>query len=240
MSNSPDDQPGTQGQDDQPQGGHVQGGQPGQAGTPGQAGAPGQAGTPGQGGQPTGGQPPGGYQGGQPPEGGYDTGPGIGDILSIPETKNELKIGLVLNVLLSIGFALAAIGTSTLPFGGGFGVGTTAVGMTGAMAIAPLVGAILAVRQVEELEDQPDNILMGNAAVTGFAGGFVLMFLSFILSYLIAGGGGLGQVLVDVLIMQIIAAIGVAIVAVGTVWTLQNFVPGPDRTQPPQQQGPPR
>ncbi|MEF8775117.1 MAG: hypothetical protein V5A43_01275 [Haloarculaceae archaeon] len=164
----------------------------------------------------------------------------MGDILSIPETKTEIKIGLVLNGLLSIGFALAALGATTLPFGGGFGVGSTAVGMTGAMAIAPLAGAILAVRQVEELEGQPDNILMGTAAVTGFAGGLVLMFLSFIFSYLIAGGGGLGQVLVDILIMEIIAAIGVALVAVGTVWTLQNFVPGPTRTQPPQQQGPPR
>lgn len=225
MSNSPDDQPGTQGEGNQPRGG-----QPGQGGEP--------AGAPPAGGQPGSGGPQGQYQGGEPPQGGYDTGPGVGDILSIPETKNELKVGLALNVLLSIGFALAAVGASTLPFGGGFGVGSTAVGMTGAMAIAPLVGVILGMRQVDELADQPDNILMGTAAATGFAGGLVLMFLSFVFSYLIAGGP-LGSVLLDVLIMQIFAAIGVAIVAAGTVWIVQNFVPGPARAQMPQQ-GPPR
>ena len=212
MSNSPDDQPG-QGQGAGQHGGQPQGGQP--------------AGGQPAGGQPAGGQPQGQYQGGQAQAGGYQTGPGMGDIFSIPETKNEIKIGVVLNVLLSAGFAFAALGASTLPFGGAAGVGATGVGISGAMAIAPVVAVLLAIRHVDQLDDQPDNILMGTTGVTGFAGGLLLMFLSFIFSFLIAGGGGLGQVLVDFLIMQIIAAIGVAIVAVGTVWIVQNFVPGP-------------
>lgn len=228
MSNSPDDQPG-QGQGGGQHGGQPQGGQP-QGGQP--------AGGQPAGGQPAGGQPQGQYQGGGAPAGGYQTGPGMGDIFSIPETKNEIKVGVVLNVLLSIGFALAALGASTLPFGGGgVGIGATAVGVTGAMAVAPVVGVVLAIRHVEELSDQPDNLLMGTAGVNGFAGGLLLMFLSFIFSFLIAGGGGLGQVLVDILIMQFIAAIGVAVVAVGTVWIVQNFVPGPSQAQAPPQQG---
>lgn len=226
MSNSPDDQPGAQGQGGQPQGGQSQGGQP-------------------AGGQPQGGQPQGQYQGGQPPQGGYQTGPGIGDIFSIPETKNEMKIGIVLSVLLSIGFTLVSFGLSTATSGFGGGIGGTsafALGMLGGLIAAPILGILLGIRQADVLEDQPSNILYANAGVTTFIGSFLLVFLSFTLAYFLAGPGtGYGQVVGRMILPFIITGIAAAIVASGSVWTVENIVPGPTRTKAPQQQqGQPR
>lgn len=211
MSNDPDDQPGQEQSSGQPESGRATGGQPASGQPQGQQG----------------GEPRSSYQG--QPQGGYQTGPGVGDILNIPETKNELKIGVVLNALLSIGFAIGALGASTLPFGGQFGA--TTIALTGPVAIAPLVGVLLGIRQADVLEDQPGNILMGNAGVTTFVGTFVMMLIAFILGWFIAGGSGIGQVIVDYIIVFLITAIGAAIVAVGTVWTVQNIVPGPARAR---------
>lgn len=195
------------------------------------------------GGQGQGDQP----QGGQAQAGGqqaYRQGPGVGDIFSIPETVNEMKIGIALNVLLAVGLAFAALGMSTLQtggFGGGFGGffgGATAI--TGPLILAPLVGVVLGLRQAEILDDQPGNILYANALATTLVGTFVLMLLAMILGTLIAGGGNLGNAIGQMLVPYLISAVGAGVVAAGAVWVDQNVLPGPSQPAPQQGQGQPR
>jgi len=232
MSNSPDDQPGTRGQGGQPQGGQPPGGTPPQKGQPGQGGQP-------PAGQPAGGQPTGGYQGGHPSQGGYDTGPGIGDIFSIPETKNELKIGVLLSVLVGVGLAFGTLGLSTMQTGLGTGFGTLSPA-TNPVMIVPIVGLYLGVRQADVLEDQPQEVTLGNAAVTTFVGTFLLLLVAMILGVLIVGGSA-GDAIGTMFLPYLIAALGGAAVAAGSGWAVENIVPGPSRTRAPgQQQNQPR
>lgn len=209
MSNGPDDQPG-QGQGDRSDRSQPEGEQSAD--------------------QPVAGST-GGHQ--QQPQGTYQRGPGIGDIFSIPETKTELKIGVLLNVLIAVGFGFAALGMSTLSTGfGGFGsVGAFSIGVTGPMLVAPLVGMYLGVRQTDVLDDQPDNVVLGNAAVTAFVGVFVMLLLSLILALIIGGSGNLGNTLGNLLLPYLITAIGAAAVAAGSGWAVENIVPGPSRAQ---------
>lgn len=176
--------------------------------------------------------------GGGQPQQAYRRGPGIGDIFSIPETKNEMKIGLALNVLLSVGLAFVALGLSTMQtgFGGGFG-GVVGGGLafTGPLLLAPLIGVVIGLRQADVLEDQPGNILYANALVTTVVGTFLLMLISMILGSIIAGGAGnIGQAIGQMLLPFLISAIGAGLVAAGAVWVDTNVVPGPARPAQPQ------
>jgi hypothetical protein len=217
MSDAPDDNPErTQHGDDDQHGGQAPGGQP--------------QGAPAQGGQ---GQ---GYQQG-PPQGGYQTGPGVGDILNIPETKTEMKVGILLNVLLSVGFAFAALGVSTISTGFGTGLGSLGGVTGGAMAITPLVGVLLGLRQSDVLDDQPLSLVYANAGVTTAVGTFVLLLLTMILGLIIAGASGqLGNVLGQMLLPYIITVVGAGLVAAGAVWTDRNVLPGPSRVAAQSQQ----
>ena len=223
MSNSSDDQPGTRGQGGQPQGGQPQGGTPPQGGQPGQGGQP-------SAGQPAGGQPQGGYQAGHPPQGGYDAGPGIGDIFSIPETKNELKIGVLLSVLVGVGIAFGILGLATMQTGFGTGFGALSAAATNPVLIVPIVGLYLGVRQADVLKDQPQEVTLGNAAVTTFVGTFLLLLVAMVLGVLILGGS-VGNALGSVILPYLIAALGGAAVAAGSGWAVENIVPGPSRTR---------
>lgn len=210
MSNEPDDQP-DQGQS----GGHAEGRQP-EDGQPAD--------------QPAG-EASGGYQ--RQAQGTYQRGPGIGDIFSIPETKTELKIGVLLNVLVALGFGFGALGMSTFSAGfGGFGsVGAVTLGLTGSISVAPIVGMYLGVRQMSVLDGQPDNVVLGNAAVTTFIGVFVMLLLSLILALIIGGSSTLGNTLGNMLLPYLITAIGAGAVAAGSAWAVENIVPGPNRAQ---------
>jgi hypothetical protein len=166
----------------------------------------------------------------------------MGDIFSIPETKNEMKIGVLLSVLLSVGLAFGALGLTTMSTGiGGIGAGFGSIGISGAIVLAPVLGLFLGVRQADVLEDQPGNIPLGNAAVTAFIGSFVFLLLSLLLGLIISGStGSLGNVLGQMILPYLITAIGAAVVAAGSAWAVRNVRPGPSRAQAPQQQGQPR
>lgn len=204
------------------------------------------------GGQPRGrpqtGQPPAG-QGPQPqgasqapPHGGYRAGPGPGDILNIPETKNELKVGIVLNLLLSVGLAVAGLGVSTISgFAPGFGgLGTAmSVPTSGALLLSPLVGVLLGLRQADVLEDQPDTLVYTNAGATAGIGAFALLVVSLFLAVVIAGASaGLGNALGQLMLPYVITAVGAGLVAAGAAWTERNLLPGPARANAPRQNRP--
>lgn len=191
--------------------------------------------------QPQGGQPAGGQPG---QEQAYRRGPGVGDIFSIPETVNEMKVGLALNVLIGVGLAFVALGLSTLQTGFGSGVGGLVGGglaMSGPLLLAPLIGVVLGLRQAEVLDDQPGNVLYANALVTTVVGTFLLMLISLVLGSIIAGGGNLGDAIGQMLVPFLISAIGAGVVAAGSVWVDTNVLPGPSRPADPQAgQGQPR
>lgn len=184
--------------------------------------------------QPQGGQPAGGQPG---QEQAYRRGPGVGDIFSIPETVNEMKVGLALNVLIGVGLAFVALGLSTLQTGFGSGVGGLVGGglaMSGPLLLAPLIGVVLGLRQAEVLDDQPGNVLYANALVTTVVGTFLLMLISLVLGSIIAGGGNLGDAIGQMLVPFLISAIGAGVVAAGSVWVDTNVLPGPSRPADPQ------
>lgn len=187
--------------------------------------------------QPAGGQP------GQ--EQAYRRGPGVGDIFSIPETVTEMKVGLALNVLISVGLAFVALGVSTLQTGFGSGVGGAVGGglavFSGPLVLAPLIAVVIGLRQAEVLENQPGNILYANALVTTVVGTFLMMLLTLILGSIIAGSGNLGDAIGQMLLPFVISAIGAGLVAAGAVWVDTNVLPGPSAPADPQAgQGQPR
>lgn len=192
-----------------------------------------------------GGDPGAQAQGGQPqgqPAGqqAYRQGPGVGDIFSIPETVNEMKIGVALNVLLAVGLAIAGLGLS-MQQTSGFGAATgLAMLSTGAVVLAPLVGVVLGLRQAEILDDQPGNVLYANALVTSVVGTFLLMLVSLVLISIIVGSGNLGNAIGQMLVPYVVTAIGAGVVAAGSVWVEQNVLPGPSQPAPQQGQGQPR
>ncbi len=238
MSNQPDDGPhGQQHGSGNQQGGRNQGGQQ-PAGQ--------HAGQPrgGQQGSPPGGGRQGGYPQGAPP-GGYQRGPGVGDIFSIPETQTEIKVGLVLNLLLSIGFGIAAFGLSTAPaetFGGFIAVATNLGVSTGILALlvigAPIIGLGVGLRQSGTLEEQTGSILYANAAVTALIGVLILLILSTVFGLLATGeSGAIGDSLSNMILPFIIGSIGAGLLAAGAAWTDRNVLPGPSRARTPPQQG---
>lgn len=198
----------------------------------------------GQGGadQPQDGQPEAGQAAGAAGQPAYRTGPGVGDIFSIPETVNEMKIGILLNVLIAIGIGFVALGLSTQS-GGGVGgfFGAGGIGTMSGLILTPLVGAVIGLRQAATIDDQPGNVLYANAVVTTLVGTFLLMLIAMVLSLLIAGSSNLGQALGNAILPFLIGAIGAALVAAGAVWADVNVVPGPSQPASPQQgQGQPR
>lgn len=213
-----------------------------------------------QGGQPQGGggaagQPQGGQAAGGSQQGAYQRGPSVTDIFSIKDTMDELKLGVAVFAAVGIGVAIAAILTPLIQ--GAAGLSTTLVLVMGSLALGPGLGAIIALRQEGELEDQPNNLVYANTAVTAAAGTAVMAVIgglgatvggsiaspSFggggVGGGVGAGGGGLGAVLIPL----IVVAIGAAITAIVTVWAIRSLLapsPAPRpaagaQGQPPQQ-----
>ena len=202
------------------------------SGEGGQGGGNGPAG----GGQPAGGPPQGaGAPQGQP-AGGYQRGPGVGDIFSMPETMDEIKLGVGLYTAIGLGVAVAAILMSLLQ-----GVGGAVIGgilLIGSMALGPGIGAILALRQDEELEDQPDNIVYANAGATTAIGTIVLGIIGGIgvtvggqLASPGMGGGGMGggmsvgtSGIGNLILPLILIGISAAVTAVFTIWLVRSLL----------------
>lgn len=211
---------GTQAQDNQPQSGQAAGGQPVQGQAPQ--------------GQPQGGvQPQGQPAQGQAPQGNYQTGPTVSDIFSRNDTLDQIKLGVVMYALVGFGIGLGmfAIGNS-LSGGSGFaatlGSGLAVIGTIGVPIAVSAVLALLLGREIgDELSDLQDNLVYATAGVTALAGSIVAFLLSWIML-----GLGTGSITFDGLLVPVIlAGIGAAIIAVGTIWTEENFL-GPSGAPP--------
>lgn len=213
---------GGQPQGGQPQGGQPQGSQP-QGGQP-QGGQP-PSGQP-QGGQPQGGQPQGQYQQpqGPPPGQAYQTGPGVGDIFNRPTTMNEIKLGIVVFAAVSLGLGLSGFGLSLAsnPGGGVSPFGASVLILLGAIVLSPLLASILALRIADQLDDEPQNMVLSTAATVGFGGTIVAWFIAIIFVLLSTSGPG-GVDFVQLLLGMILEGIGVAVAGVVAAWATLNF-----------------
>lgn len=224
MSDTPDEESSGQSTGGQSQGGRQSGGQAQGGQAPG-----GQAG----GGQAPAGQAAGGQYGGQQPQ--YNTGPGVGDIFSLPETMAEIKFGLVAFGLVGLGSGLGLLGISAGMGGSGFGAAMAAIGaisslMAVPIAICSVLAYVIGVRQSDKLESQPGNIAYATAAVTSGLGSIVAFLLAALLTMAGAGAFGFGGVLLPL----IMTAVGAAVISAGVVWANRSLL-APSRGVPAQQ-----
>lgn len=255
MSDTPNDQSGDgsegkqqgrqsqggQSQGSQPPGGQARGGQPASGQTEsGQS----QADQSWEQSEDQSGQPPGqsNQPQGQPPRGGAaQTGPSVGDIFSRPSTKGEIQIGVAVFALVGVGIGLGVLLSGSLS---DMGVGFATFALLGSLALAPPIAGVLALRQAEELGDEPDNLRYASAGVTAFAGGLVMYIVEFVLALIglptvsgasTAGAPELGTILLPIIVI----AIGAAVTAAGVVWAVDNL--GASGAQAPAgQANPPR
>jgi len=177
----------------------------------------------------------GGPQGQAP--GGYQRGPSVGDIFSMPDTMDEMKLGVGIFTAIGVGVAIAAILMSLFQGAGGAVIG--GILLIGSMALGPGIGALLGLRQDDELEDQPDTIVSANAGVTTAIGTIVLGLVGAIgvtvggqLAMGGAGGGGfgggmsgvgtggLGNLILPLLLIGISAGVTAAL----TVWIVRSLL----------------
>lgn len=192
--------------------------------------------------QPQGGQRAGGAPQGQPPQGAYQTGPGISDIFSRPETMKEIKVGLLVYAIISAGLGIGAFGLTTIS---GTGAAMMAAGfvflltMLSPFILGAAIAGFLGLRHASELDDEPQNLLLGTSAFTGFAGTIVMFVVGFIFSMLAAsgsgsgGGGGGSGALGDMILPLLIVCVGAAIAGAGCAWVGQNILAQPPQPQPP-------
>lgn len=239
MSDTPNDDSGDGSEGEQSEGGQPEGGQP-------------------QGGQPQGGQPQGGQGGGQPsqgqpqgqaPQGGaqpqgqapqgqpqgqaqrapVNTGPSVGDILNRRDTKGEIKIGVAIFALVGAGVGLAIFLNAIIADTTDPGYTIAVFGYLASFALPPLVSAIVAFRQQEQLADIDQTLRLATAGATGAAGGLVMILVTTILSIISLDTGQGGQLLGipefgDVILPAILIAIASGVAAAGIVWALNNLL----------------
>lgn len=221
MSDTPNDSSGDGTQGEQPEDGQPPGGQ-----------APRGQATGGQGAQPQG-QPPAGQapQGGaqpqgQPPQANYQTGPSITDIFNRPTTMGEMKTGVAIFAIIGFGLGLGVMLTGSLSTTGQV---FAALALLGSFSLAAPIAGLLALRQADALEDQPDNFKYATAAVTGFAGSLVMYIIVFVFALigLPSSNGstisGAAPELGDVFVPIIVIALGAAVTAAGVLWALDNL-----------------
>ena len=143
-----------------------------------------------------------------------DGEPGMGDIFNRDDTKDEVKIGVVLFALvgvgLGVGVLLADVFEDFMFFESLFH----------AIILAPLIAVLVGQRTSERLEDVPDNLAFGTAGITALAGTVVFGLLVWLFAEIIEDGGDLG----DMLLPVIGVGIGAAIAAVGMVWVSRNLI----------------
>jgi hypothetical protein len=168
---------------------------------------------------------------GHPPRQAYDTGPGVGDIFSRPDTKEALKLGVVLYAAVGVGVAVAGILAPLVGGAGGSFVG--GIVLLGSLALGPGIGGLLAIRQDENLDDIATTLVYANAATTAAIGTFVLGViggLGVTIGSNLAGpslGGGTGGGmsvggLAQVFVHLIVVAIGAAVTGALLVWVLRG------------------
>jgi|GEM_PF-3690275 len=152
----------------------------------------------------------------QPPPQHQYREPGIGDIFSRSDTKYELKFGIALYALVGVALGVTmildyALGTVDL-------LGLVVTWETGG-TIALIMTIFVAQEQTSVLDELPNNLVYGTAAVTALVGTVLLLFLSWLFQELTAGTIGFGEVIGS----WIALLVGVVLIAVGTVAIMRNL-----------------
>lgn len=152
----------------------------------------------------------------QPPPQHQYREPGIGDIFSRSDTKYELKFGIALYALVGVALGVTmildyALGTVDL-------LGLVVTWETGG-TIALIMTIFVAQEQTPVLDELPNNLVYGTAAVTALVGTVLLLFLSWLFQELTAGTIGFGEVIGS----WIALLVGVVLIAVGTVAIMRNL-----------------
>jgi hypothetical protein len=109
------------------------------------------------------------------------------------------------------------------------GYAVAAFGYLASFALPPVVSAIVAFRQQEQLADIDQTLRLATAGATGAAGGLVMILVTTILSIISLDTGQGGQLLGipefgDVILPAILIAIASGVAAAGIVWALNNLL----------------
>jgi len=140
--------------------------------------------------------------------------PGMADIFNRDDTKDELKIGVVLFSLVGLGLGLGMLLADIFEEG-------VLTNQTAGIYLAPLLAIIVAQRISDVLTDLPDNLALGTAAVTALAGTVVLGLIAWIFNEITFDATfDLGDFLLPLIGM----AIGAAVVGAGMVWVNRNLL----------------
>lgn len=214
MSNTPNDGSGNGDQSNQPRGGQPPDGQArdGQSTR-----------NPPQDGRVPGGQPPQGQQQRAP----VQTGPSVSDIFSRDDTLDQIKLGVAMYALVGVGVGLGMFGIGSAFSGQSGSLGSAlgaAFATAGTIGVPISVSAILAMllgREIgDELSDLDDNMVFATAGVTALAGSIVTFLISWLLLGLGTGTISFG----DLILPIILAGLGAAIIAAGTIWIEENLL----------------
>jgi len=219
--------------DDRAGGGTGRGGKP--RGQGGQGGRPsaGQAGSgSGQGSQPQGGpsgggprgsargqgagpgaQPGGQYQGTRQP---VQRRPTLGDIFSMPETMDQLKVGVATYLAIGVGLFLAAVLAALV------NAGVTGSVVSGSLGLAPVVAALLALRQREHITEATAEQRHATGGVTAAVGTLAMGILAglggtianSLASPFSAVALGLGDLVVPLFVVTVAAAATAVVLSV--------------------------
>ena len=141
--------------------------------------------------------------------------PGIAEIFNRDDTKDEMKVGVVLFSLVGVGLGLGVLladifedGAFTLTLGLG-------------IMLAPLIGVLIGQRVSAELSDLDDTMTFGTAGTAAFGGTLVFGLVLWLFNEIVTDtAADLG----DILLPIIGIAIGTAIAAVATVWVSRNLI----------------
>jgi hypothetical protein len=137
---------------------------------------------------------------------------------------NEIKLGVVVFAAVSLGLGITGFGFSLASGAGGrvSPFGASVLILLGAIVLSPLLASILALRIADQLDDEPQNMILATAATVGFAGTVLAWFIAFIFVVLSTSGPG-GIDFAQVLLGMIFEGIGVAIAGVVAAWAALNF-----------------
>ena len=184
-----------------------------------------------QGGQPQGGQYPGGqqqqYRGGRGPP--QQAGTGVGDIFNREDTKDQIKQGIVLFAAIGVGLGLIIILGDAL-------ADQRIAGWSSGPLLASLITVLVAQNHTDALAGVEDSLAYATPAVTAAAGTLVISVLTWLSAEIVSEdttSTGFGEIEVssplappdigDAFLAWVVAAIGVAVIAVIIVFADRNL-----------------
>ena len=145
--------------------------------------------------------------------------PGMGDIFNREDTKGELKAGVALFAITGLGIGLGLFLIDILDDDVLFAV-SGGIMVTAPLMLAPVLASLVAIRANDALDELPDNLVFGTAAISALVGTLVMGLLVWLfVEIAFDGTPDIG----DVFMGWLGAGIGAAIAAVALVAVLRKI-----------------